>query len=214
MTLRLPPTSACAAAARRPSPVPRARVRRCPARVARSRRRADRQGSAGQEAWRGMAVRRSPSCLAPPWLLTLRWIDVHRIVANYWSSAGRAGRRRSCCSTAQGAQRSAGQLLACPRCSSSAGRSGAWLLLWTASGHRYCAYTRDALLQRRAAATQLRQQSCAAAAGAAAAGARISAAVQPWPLIALLPPPPPAGLPPRTLLTPNPSPSQRLPRRC
>ena len=109
MTLRLPPTSACAAAARRPSPVPRARVRRCPARVARSRRRADRQGSAGQEAWRGMAVRRSPSCLAPPWLLTLRWIDVHRIVANYWSSAGRAGRRRSCCSTAQGAQRSAGQ---------------------------------------------------------------------------------------------------------
>ena len=45
MTLRLPPTSACAAAARRPSPVPRARVRRCPARVARSRRRADRQGS-------------------------------------------------------------------------------------------------------------------------------------------------------------------------
>ena len=102
MTLRLPPTSACAAAARRPSPVPRARVRRCPACVARSRHRADRQGSAGQEAWRGMAVRRSPSRLALPWLLTLRWIDVHRIVANYWSSAGRAGRRRSCCSTAQG----------------------------------------------------------------------------------------------------------------
>ena len=60
MTLRLPPTSACAAAARRPSPVPRARVRRCPARVARSRRSPDRQGSAGGLAWDGWpyAVRR------------------------------------------------------------------------------------------------------------------------------------------------------------
>ena len=179
MTLRLPPTSACAAAARRPSPVPRARVRRCPARVARSRRRADRQGSAGQEAWRGMAVRRSPSCLAPPWLLTLRWIDVHRIVANYWSSAGRAGRRRSCCSTAQGAQRSAGQLLACPRCSSSAGRSGAWLLLWTASGHRYCAYAREELPQRRAAATQLRHTRDALLQRRAAATSSGSRAAQP-----------------------------------
>ena len=30
-----------------------------------------------------MAVRRSPSCLAPPWLLTLRWIDVHRRVGQF-----------------------------------------------------------------------------------------------------------------------------------
>ena len=147
MTLRLPPTSACAAAARRPSPVPRARVRRCPALIARSRRRCpDWQGSAGGLALDGgwpYAV----CCRA--WLLRgcllCGGLTFTGGLAHSWSSAGRTGRRRSCCSTAQGAQRSAGQVLACPRRSSSAGRSGAWLLMWTASGHRYCAYSRDAL---------------------------------------------------------------------
>ena len=59
MTSRLPPTSACAAAARRPSPVPRARVRRCPACVARSSGRAQkgRDPQEGRRVWR-FAVRR------------------------------------------------------------------------------------------------------------------------------------------------------------
>lgn len=106
MTLRLPPTSACAAAARRPSPVPRARVRRCPALIARSRRRcADWQGSAGGLAWDGgwpYAVR----CRA--WLLRgcllCGGLTFTGGLAHSWSSAGRAGRRRNCCSTAQGAR--------------------------------------------------------------------------------------------------------------
>jgi len=210
MTLRLPPTSACAAAARRPSPVPRARVRRCPARVARSRRRADRQGSAGQEAWRGMAVRRSPSCLAPPWLLTLRWIDVHRIVANYWSSAGRAGRRRSCCSTAQG-----GAAPGLPSLQQQCRQVGS---LASAVDRQ-----RPPLLRvysgRTAAAAGCRHSAQAAerhsrSRGSRSRGTDLSSRAAVASHSSAPPPPPPAGLPPRTLLTPNPSPSQRLRRRC
>ena len=50
-----------------------------------------------------LAVRRSLSRVAPPWLLTLRWIDVHRRVGSFLEQ------RRSCRQAQELLQHSAGE---------------------------------------------------------------------------------------------------------